>query len=159
MPGKCIQNLEKRYMMDYMGIKLFLFSTAVKGYTYFFLGPTFLSHISLYDRIEPQQWPPESLRPQYQGWGSWRSGCRRRKVCWSRYKWGGHFDKNEAWKDVEKDLAKGKHWNWVVSSLSSASSPAIPPSRAFAVNGAKWGLALRPRQTGAHQAFRLIACL
>ena len=34
MPGKCIQNLEKRYMVDYMSIKLFLFSTAVKGYIY-----------------------------------------------------------------------------------------------------------------------------
>ena len=39
MPGKCIQNLEKRYMVDYMSIKLFLFSTAVKDHTYFFSRP------------------------------------------------------------------------------------------------------------------------
>ena len=58
-----------------------------------------------------------------------------------------------------KNLASGKHWNSVVSSPSSVFKPAIPPFITSAVKGAKWGFVLRPRQTGAHQAFRLIASL
>ena len=56
-------------------------------------------------------------------------------------------------------LARGKHWNSLVSSLSSVTRPAIPPSIALLVKCAKWGFLCSPRQTGAHQAFRLIALL
>ena len=65
----------------------------------------------------------------------------------------------EIFEILDRNLAKGKHWNSVVSSLSSVTSPAIPPSMPFVVIGEKWGLVWRPRHTGAHQAFRLVAFL
>ena len=127
MPGKCIQNLEKKCMVDHMSIKLFLFSTAVKDYTYFFLGPSFSSQFSIYDRVEPQQWPPESLRPQYQGWGSWRSGCRRRKVCWSRYQWAGTSKRTKHEKMLKRTWQKGSTGTeWCPPSPPRAGRPSLP---------------------------------
>ena len=85
-------------------------------------------------------------------WGTWRGGIS------------GKLGEREIFGEPCKgeylgNLARGKHWNSLVSSPSSVTRPAIPPSMVLAVKGAKWGLVCNPRQTGAHQAFRLIALL
>ena len=71
----------------------------------------------------------------------------------------GKFGGNLAAGEIFGNLARGKHCNSLVSSLSSVTRPAIPPSIALLVKCAKWGFLCSPRQTGAHQAFRLIALL
>ena len=71
----------------------------------------------------------------------------------------GKFGGNLATGEIFGNLARGKHCNSLVSSLSSVTRPAIPPSIALLVKCAKWGFLCSPRQTGAHQAFRLIAFL